>query len=121
MRTAPLAWLASLALLGCNRAPEPDAEERPFAPPASEADQTVQVRNSCPEAVVIAISAATPEPSSPTMTLGSTKVVDVTVEQGARVWLQYDGSFTAERSVAPTGPVEVGYQCNSIYSRDGGR
>jgi hypothetical protein len=43
----------------------------------------------------------------------------MTVEQGARIWLRYDGRFEEERSIRPAGPVEIGYQCNSIYSRDG--
>lgn len=119
MRT--LAWLASLALLGCGQAREPDTDDRPFAPPDNELGQTVQVRNSCPEAVVIAISATVPEPSSPTMTLRSTKVAELSVEQGARIWLRSDGRFDEELSITPSGSVEIGYQCNSIYSRDADR
>jgi hypothetical protein len=118
MTTAQLAWLASLAL-GCSPAPELDTDDRPYARPSTAVAHTVEVRNSCPEAVLIAISAAAPEPSTPTMTLRSTRVETVSIEQGARVWLQYDGRFEEELSITPTGPVEVGYQCNSIYSSDG--
>jgi hypothetical protein len=119
MRTTAFAWLAGFVLLGCNRPAELEDDQRPYAPPSHEVGQTVQVRNSCPEAVMLAISATVPEPSTPTMTLRSTGVEAVTVEQGARIWLRYDGRFDEERSIRPTGPVEIGYQCNSIYSRDG--
>lgn len=111
-----LAWLASLALLGCGRDLEVEPEARPYAPPiSSSAEQTVEVRNSCPEAVVIAVGASLPEPSTPTMTLSSTKVTSLTVEQGARIWLRYHGRFNEGLSIIPTGAVEIGYQCNSIY------
>ena len=121
MRTLQLACFASLALLGCGRASEPDHDDRPYAPPSPAIAQDVQVRNSCPEAVTIAISATVPGPSTPTKKVGSTKVESVTVEQGARIWLQYDGKFEEELSVVPTGSVEIGYQCSSIYSREGHR
>jgi hypothetical protein len=121
MRIALFASLALLALLGCGRAGELEDDQRPYAPPGRAGGQTVQVRNSCPEAVVLAISAGIPDPSTPTMTLRSTGTETVTVEQGARIWLRYDGRFDEERSIQPLGPVEVGYQCNSIYSRDGQR
>ncbi|MFO7568019.1 MAG: hypothetical protein R6X02_35585 [Enhygromyxa sp.] len=122
MRTPGLVCVAALALLGCGKAPEPDPEQlRPYAPPPEvAAEQTVQVRNSCPEAVVIAVSATLPGRSTPTMTLRSTQTQAVTVSQGERIWLRYDGAFAEERSAAPSGALEIGYQCNSIYSQRGG-
>jgi hypothetical protein len=121
MRIARLAWLASLALLGCGQAREPDTDARPYAPPSPEPAQTVQVRNACPEAVVIAISASEPGPATPTMTLLSTKVAELTVEDGARIWLRFDGHYNQELSIVPSDSVEIGFQCNSIYSREENR
>ncbi|HLT38090.1 MAG TPA: hypothetical protein VK034_17510 [Enhygromyxa sp.] len=120
MRTC-LAWLASLALLGCGKARELDPDERrPYGPSGADVVQTVQLRNACPEAVVIAVGPTLPESTTPTMTVRSTRTESITVEQGARIWLRYDGEYDEELSVVPSGPVEIGYQCNAIYSQHGG-
>jgi hypothetical protein len=121
MRTPTLAWLAALALLGCGNDRVADPEQlRPYAPPEVAAVQTVQLRNSCPEAVVIAVSAARPGPATPTMTVRSTRTETLTVEQGARIWLRFGGAFDEDLSVIPSGPVEISFQCNSIYNQRGG-
>lgn len=114
-------WLAALALLGCGKARDPDPEERrPFAPPEPAGSQTVTVHNACAEAVVLAVGATVPGPSTATMTVRSTRTESLTVEQGARIWLRQNGEFDEQRSVVPSGAVEIGYQCNSIHLRHGG-
>lgn len=118
MRSTRRAWLFSLAVLGCGRDGELATDDRPYAPPSSELAPTVQVRNACPEAVVIAISASEPGPSTPTMTLLSTKVAELTVGQGERIWLGHEGRFDPELSIVPAAAVEIGFQCSSIYGRD---
>lgn len=117
MRTTRLVWLVALALLGCGRDGDFVSDDRPYAPPSSER-APVQVRNACPEAVVIAVSASEPGPSTPTMTLLSTKVVELTVEQGERIWLRHEGRFDRDLSILPGAAVEIGFQCSSIYGRD---
>lgn len=119
MRTA-LAWLAAIALLGCGRAREPDADDlRLHGAPEVVLTQTVQVRNGCPDAVEIAVAATLPGPATPTMTVRSARTEAVTVEQGARIWLRHGGEFDESRSVLPSGPVDISDQCNSIYPEHG--
>ncbi len=121
MRTLALAILI-LGVLGCRDERElPTEPRRPYAPPEAGPGRTVEVRNSCPEAVVVAVGVEPPSATTPTTTLASTRVAKLSVAPGERIWLRYDGRYELERSVAPRGPVEVGYQCKGIFAQGGGR
>jgi hypothetical protein len=122
MRAIFLVGLASLLLAGCGDSqPIETGELRSSAREPTPSSFVVQIRNACPEAVVLAVSPTPPGPATATATLRSTGVEVVTVEQGTRIWLRYDNDWDERRSVAPTGDevIEVSFQCDSIYGRPG--
>lgn len=102
------AWTVSLALLlGCGpQAPSETGKAAQGSAAGGPAERSsmglqVSVRNSCPEAVVLAVSAELPSPATPTVRVGSTRVQTLQVPNGHRVWLRVAGEWDESRSVAP--------------------